>query len=152
MEGRQILHITPRRVNDVRLKNIKEDKMNRPSLIKYFPKGTTLKKVHKTYLRDMPLYSYAVALDEYIDYLEDELSSLRGGNELGVSDVAAEHGALHEVGKCNASGQTTTEPSATDVDGALGEIIDTENIVMCPHCNKELQGFGGCSDGRCYEC
>jgi hypothetical protein len=30
--------------------------------------------------------------------------------------------------------------------------IRKKEVIICPHCNKVGKGFGGCADGRCYEC
>jgi hypothetical protein len=29
--------------------------------------------------------------------------------------------------------------------------LKTSTKTNCTHCKKELQGFGSCADGRCYE-
>lgn len=70
-----------------------------------------------------------------VEQIKDNAScilSLLGGNELVVSDVACtEHVVSHDVRRSNASGETSTEPSATAVDGALGKIIDVKE--SCSH-------------------
>ena len=40
----------------------------------------------------------------------------------------------------------------TETDTVGFEIVYNNSKPKCPHCNKEPKGFGGCADGRCYEC
>ena len=47
--------------------------MKRPKIKDYFPEKTDLENVHSEYTKSPHLYSYASALDRYIDYLEEQL-------------------------------------------------------------------------------
>jgi len=47
--------------------------MKRPKIKDYFHEKTDLKTVHFEYTKSPHLYSYASALDGYIDYLEEQL-------------------------------------------------------------------------------
>jgi len=44
--------------------------MKRPKIKDYFHEKTDLETVHREYTKSPHLYSYASALDSYIDYLE----------------------------------------------------------------------------------
>ena len=47
--------------------------MKRPKIKDYFHEETDLETVHRIYTKSPHLFSYASALDMYIDYLEDQL-------------------------------------------------------------------------------
>jgi len=47
--------------------------MKRPKIKDYFPEKTDLETVHFEYTKSPHLYSYAIDLDMYIDYLEEQL-------------------------------------------------------------------------------
>ena len=47
--------------------------MNRPKTKDFFSEKTDLETAHSEYTKSPHLFSYANALDMYIDYLEDEL-------------------------------------------------------------------------------
>ena len=49
--------------------------MKRSKIKDYFHEKTDLKTVHREYTKSPHLYSYASALDRYIDYLEDQLKT-----------------------------------------------------------------------------
>lgn len=48
--------------------------MERPTITDYIDKSKSFEEVHAMYIRALPLFNYANALDRYIDYLEDKLS------------------------------------------------------------------------------
>ena len=47
--------------------------MKRPKIKDYFLEKTDLETVHRIYTKSPHLFSYASALDRYIDYLEEQL-------------------------------------------------------------------------------
>jgi len=47
--------------------------VERPNIKDFFAEKTDLDTVHKEYRQSPHLYSYASALDRYIDWLEDEI-------------------------------------------------------------------------------
>jgi len=47
--------------------------MKRPKIKDYFHEKTDLETVHSEYTKSPHLYGYAIDLDRYIDYLEDQL-------------------------------------------------------------------------------
>ena len=47
--------------------------MKRPNIKDYFHEETDLETVHFEYTKSPHLYSYAIDLDMYIDYLEEQL-------------------------------------------------------------------------------
>jgi len=47
--------------------------VERPNIKDFFAEKTDLDTVHKEYTQSPHLYSYASALDRYIDWLEDEI-------------------------------------------------------------------------------
>jgi len=49
--------------------------MKRPKIKDYFPENTDLETVHSEYTKSPHLYGYAIDLDRYIDYLEDQLKT-----------------------------------------------------------------------------
>ena len=49
--------------------------MKRPKIKDFFQEKTDLKTVHSEYTKSPHLFSYASALDMYIDYLEDQLKT-----------------------------------------------------------------------------
>ena len=49
-------------------------KLKRPKFVYYLPKNTTVEDVQKIFEANSELYKYIVALDDYIDYLEEEQS------------------------------------------------------------------------------
>lgn len=46
--------------------------MERPNIKDYFAEKADVKTVHNEYINSPHLYSYASALDRYVDYLEDK--------------------------------------------------------------------------------
>ena len=46
--------------------------MKRPKFEYYLPKNTTVEDIQKIFEANSELYKYIVALDDYIDYLEEE--------------------------------------------------------------------------------
>ena len=49
--------------------------MKRPKIKDFFHEETDLENVHRIYTKSPHLFSYASALDMYIDYLEDQLKT-----------------------------------------------------------------------------
>jgi len=49
--------------------------MKRPNIKDFFQEKTDLETVHSEYTKSPHLFSYANALDRYIDYLEDQLKT-----------------------------------------------------------------------------
>jgi len=54
----------------------KNQKMERPSIINFFSKGTTLEQAHDAYSKSPELYKYMAAVDSYADFLESKLDEI----------------------------------------------------------------------------
>lgn len=50
--------------------------MERPSIINFFPKETTLEEAHNSYLKSPEMFKYMSALDNYADFLESKLDEI----------------------------------------------------------------------------
>ena len=85
--------------------------MERPNIKDFFAEKTDLDTVHKEYTHSPHLYSYASALDRYIDWLEDEI--INKWEVLELSDVQEIINEYKESLKCK-----------TQDNGRIEEYID----------------------------
>lgn len=85
-----------------------------------------------------------------IEQAHDEILSLMGENEIGVSDAPErKHGALHDVRESHASDLSDTDGEHTN-GATLEEITSDENICSC---DWEIpRGGYGEGDGYCGYC
>jgi len=70
--------------------------MKRPEIKDFFPKKTDLETIHAIYTKSPHLYSYASALDRYVDYLEEPTNKGKPNKELLISRVKQN---LQEINK-----------------------------------------------------
>ena len=61
--------------------------MKRPKIKDFFPEKTDLGNVHSEYTKSPHLFSYASALDKYVDYLEEPTNKSKPSDKDLISKV-----------------------------------------------------------------
>ena len=114
--------------------------MGRPKIKDYFAEKADVKTVHNEYINSPHLYSYASALDRYVDCLEDKLSKLENTTyELTYTDFLGRRQIQNAIKTKEEAFRRKKEfYNSKDCDAIVKEVVKTYENEECVDIEKTI--------------